>query len=528
MLNAKPAHKLSMRHIMILGSPDPEMAAIETLARDVGYTILYAAIINKDGKPQRVTPGSLPTGVLDATGYTKGPPPSSWTEAAVVLVEIPRQSTLSQHIDWADMSTGQHAYGAIYLDHHAPHPASDLPPDEYMGGSLGQFVSLLARRGQIPESWSRGAGPGLDVGDIGYPVYATCFDEDWTEDEAADNFLTSDVVVGLGNGMCAVVPPVLCALAAADHCLAAAYSGRCPGADLRGPRFDVVHDAEGKLVAVARDASAGYLADLEGTRASLYPDMSPEDFTMAIEEARRTLLEAGTVSLGQSDIDIADLRVDPDKMWWGLPSINGERYPIDFVAGPRVSAIEGRPFITYIVAKHGLALRVGGLEGEQAATFERLWMREGLAVELGCLPPDAPGPTNAYASPRGFAGGTMRDQPSIVAEFQAIDKLLSQVRAERPDATINPPAFCQQGKQHDYAGVLEQTVAWLGARDLLPKDWPRIDDFYGGCGPGTVTSTEVGVPTRPGEKCDGGQIFCRFPDELGELMKQARELARTS
>lgn len=143
------------KRIFILGASDPEMAAIEEVAKVNGVHVLYAAA---DGK--RVHPGNA----YRATGVEGEPWPPSSEGFALALIECAPADP---------ESLGQAK--PVAIDHHRPgDPGFGRPPAEYWeASSLGQVYDLL----------------GLEP------------------------------------------TPEARLVAAADHCLGAAYRSQCPGVD---------------------------------------------------------------------------------------------------------------------------------------------------------------------------------------------------------------------------------------------------------------------------------------------------------
>lgn len=161
----------------VLGAPDPEMAAIERLLRDRGRAVAYATTGGA-----RVHPGSA----YQADGTEPAVAPGS----DLVLVECALPGLVE---------------GARTIDHHRPgDPGYGLPPRAYLqASSLGQ---VLMRLYGAEEIWLVGDRPTLCV---------PC-------ERCAELTRSPYDYVR--------VPTSLLIIAAADHCLAAAYRGECPGA----------------------------------------------------------------------------------------------------------------------------------------------------------------------------------------------------------------------------------------------------------------------------------------------------------
>jgi len=208
--------------IWVLGASDPEMAAIETLLRECGQTVVYATIDGRRVTPAEAYRAGAPYYVerIDVHGIQcevsgdepagtrlvpyDGQPSLDWDSATVVRVEC----------SWA----GAGATGPI-CDHHNPGDQGyGRPPAEFLtASSIGQVVSTLARRGCLPQweqaAWLRASGSAGQMKCWGRPGRAGV---QWC------------VSTGRGHVW---IPSEIVLVAAADHCLAAAYRGECPGVD---------------------------------------------------------------------------------------------------------------------------------------------------------------------------------------------------------------------------------------------------------------------------------------------------------
>lgn len=274
------------KRVWILGAPDPEMEAIESLLRECGETVIYAT--SEDGR--RVHPSNayrcpVPEVPEDSTVY-----------AVECIGELPEE--------WAR------------IDHHrAGDPGFGRPPKDFMAASsIGQVIAELATirwwREETPEGkvyfpWEIPIEPAgwrtLPGGSHHDHDSKWGIDEigEYTEDaygESGDALVKEMVEEGgyyhvpsigwvyvvsrggfeLGVSVDAIVIPdrfVLCA--AADHCLAAAYRGDCPGVD---------PDALMRWRVETRAAFQGRLA---------------EDVLADIARARETLRAAPLVELSE-------------------------------------------------------------------------------------------------------------------------------------------------------------------------------------------------------------------------------------
>jgi hypothetical protein len=216
---------------------------------------------------------------------------------------------------------------ALDIDHHGASPFTNFPPEKFWeASSLGQFCNLF----------------GIEP------------------------------------------TPDLLAVAAADHCMAAAAQGRCPGVDL-GPDTP------------QREAL------LRRARRNFAPKMSEEEFLKACAVAAQTLRDNQTYGEGA---DLRHLHID------GPIASTGEQYPSQAQFLPVVASLEGIPYIVHIRRGDGwLALRMGGFDGGNEEHRQVIQAFLNNPSKLGCLPCDAPSPNNAYGSPeRGIGGGTLSEQ----------------------------------------------------------------------------------------------------------------------
>lgn len=202
--------------VWVLGAQDPEMELIDRLLRQCGETIVYAT----DSSGQRVHPGNA----------YRCPTPSVPKDSIVFAVEC---------IDSLPE-------GWVRIDHHRPgDPGYGRPPNEFLpASSIGQVIKELARLGLLRALWTRDEGslerPRLLPGELRYCSVRTpgslgssdhnaYLPSDWREVWMVGAGYWSN---GIRGGDTALYVPhdfILCA--AADHCLAAAYRGECPGVD---------------------------------------------------------------------------------------------------------------------------------------------------------------------------------------------------------------------------------------------------------------------------------------------------------
>lgn len=371
---------MATKRLWVLGASDPEMAAIETLLRECGEEVMYA--LGADG--ERVSPG---------TAYSSASPRHEliWRngEGVIFAVECAWQHRDGEtgdvsHVisgpvryDWAALD-GTH--DVISLDHHRPGDHGfDRQPRDYMAAStIGQVISALAWHDALPSSWPvvRHCYYPTSRGDIQYASYGEVTDcevciEGWEPDE--------DSTAEAGDSYYRVIPTELLYVAAADHCLGAAYAGQCPGVDpdaLLRHRVaaQVAHRAcavcGGTGAATGLGGDSGYDGPCHGG-----PVMTVESVLADIEGARSALETAPRLSLG-TEVTVADMR------GCHVPSLPdaGTRYGVSYIA----DGLPGRDGRVKIVCS-----------GTRAAVdaFMRVW-----------------GPCNGlvgiYGDPaRGFAGG---------------------------------------------------------------------------------------------------------------------------
>jgi hypothetical protein len=177
-----------MSTLWILGAADPEMMAVESALRAAGLDYAYAAADGKrchGGNAYRAT-GVIPNSPavsFDTTGF-----------ARIILVECEMPG-------WWGGDSGDPDHPApvvIKVDHHRPgDPGYDRPPQEFLpASSLGQVLGLLHEGRWEYAEW-RHCGQHWALTKLGLPFYFA---------SSMDRLIV-----------------------AADHCLAAAYRGRCPG-----------------------------------------------------------------------------------------------------------------------------------------------------------------------------------------------------------------------------------------------------------------------------------------------------------
>ncbi len=186
----------------ILGADDPEMSAIENMLKENGCSYFYA--VTEVGR------------VIPATTYNavalQQPDGAILSERNHDLADIVSRSVLVE----CDFP-GQTPAGRC--DHHRPaDPGYGKPPSEFLSASsIGQVVSLLAKEGddnlQGWDGWNCTMLHGTQDGDFWFHA-ARDGRQWWAVRSGRYGF---------------VVPQEIVLAAAADHCLAAAYAGQCPG-----------------------------------------------------------------------------------------------------------------------------------------------------------------------------------------------------------------------------------------------------------------------------------------------------------
>src|SRR5690606_38859652 len=119
----------------------------------------------------------------------------------------------------------------VRIDHHRPgDPGYGRPPAEFMAASsLGQVIAELARRQNLPAVWRceehvlERAPNGCVKGNPYGPYWHVGI----TPADASRRLSWGELLYDHSL----VLPRAFVLAAAADHCLAAAYRGECPGVD---------------------------------------------------------------------------------------------------------------------------------------------------------------------------------------------------------------------------------------------------------------------------------------------------------
>ena len=262
--------------VWVLGAPDPEMELIENILRQCGETVLYAT----DESGRRVHPGNAYRCPIPST-------PEGATVYAVECIDVLPE-------------------GWVRIDHHRPgDPGYGRPPEEFMrASSIGQVISALARSGALEKAvhhrlvpWvANGRDMPVDEYNRGIRTLWFWSSKDmpsWPHSEPGMiergvSWLFDGYAVYVGgrhysDDYVALIPRHIMLAAAADHCLAAAYRGQCPGVD---PTALMVWRAE--------------------TRAA-FQDRSVEEILADVERARQALREAPRIDLG-AGMEVRDMR----------------------------------------------------------------------------------------------------------------------------------------------------------------------------------------------------------------------------
>lgn len=312
---------MRQNRIWILGAPDPEMELIENILRQCGEEIIYAT----DESGRRVHPGNA----------YRCPVPSVPEGATVYAVEC---------ID-------KLPEGWIRIDHHRPgDPGCGRPPAEFLpASSIGQVLSQLARWGLVE----------------GVPV--SMYADDPEECIPGTEYPCPGEIRAIPQDKAPYVwaihtpfgwryiPTEIVLAAAADHCLAAAYRGECPGID---PTALMRWRAE--------------------TRAA-FQGRQVEDVLADVERAREALREAPTTEIGGGVVRDLRARVVPEL--------------------PEAAAREGMAFLASVTDRDGRRRVVLG--GRTSSKTVRAFMTEWAPAR---------GLVDIYGDPaRGFAGGYLQE-----------------------------------------------------------------------------------------------------------------------
>lgn len=189
---------VAITNLWVLGAPSDEMTAIEQLLNRCDQHYVYA--MRKD---QRVT--------------------RSHAYEAESLPVAQMQDLFCVFFVECEASHDHYSAGAHVLDHHRPNSCGfDLPPARALeASSLGQVMSwislLYGDRGEVPPlGWT-------ELNSVLVPSA-----KPWTSGVISTNISGGELCC---RGRWFAVPDELRYVAAADHCLEAAYRGEVPGVD---------------------------------------------------------------------------------------------------------------------------------------------------------------------------------------------------------------------------------------------------------------------------------------------------------
>lgn len=384
-----------MTSIWILGASDPEMEAIETLLRACGERVEYATVW-RDGVRRRVTPAEAYAPDVEIGEGLRG------LRATAYMVECAPAVLVGSSVDGIDW-----AGVAITIDHHHPRdPGYGLPPTEFLpASSLGQVIAELARLGRLP-AWPEAAWPYRVYGrprvgvhavqwSVGStPRYVACVAGSATREVYVGQSLSDDERSTRGvykrvpvvSRICAI-PEEYLLIAAADHCLTAAYRGECPGVDPDA----LMRWRAASRAAFQRRAVEAVLADVERAREALMDApvvrLSPEPWEPACGVHGRT------GACWQSGGPDPSVRTDACYAM-GDPLLAVDMRGQYIPELPEAAARDGVCFIASLTERDG-RIKVVCQSGTptQIEAFMRVWA-------------PAQGLTGIYGDPaRGYAGG---------------------------------------------------------------------------------------------------------------------------
>jgi len=348
-----------MTRIWILGSADPEMEAIENLLREAGQRIVYA--LGPDG--QRARAGDA-------------------YRVAALSEPIPPATVYRVECDGPAIPAD-----AIVIDHHRPgDPGYGRPPTEFLpASSLGQTLAALARLDALVDFHGDAYnGPARWIDQLGGMKYDTN-ERAWSLRARKDwiAFPCGAECCGYELGPMAKVPHDIVLAAAADHCLAAAYRGECPGVD--------------------PDALMQWRVECRAA----FQRRSVNDVLADVERAREALREAPVLILADAipcDYHAAaDVQCGHCRQGVFARDMRGQHVP----ELPEASAREGECFVASLRERDGRTKIVCFSDTPaQIDAFMRVWGPEH-------------GLTDIYGDPaRGFAGGYVAPTDTQTKESQ--------------------------------------------------------------------------------------------------------------
>lgn len=310
--------------IWILGAPDPEMESIEALLRECGETVRHATAPSGE----RIRPGQYgaPIHIGDATTvYTVecDPPlacgePEDEPDAGQVTIDGRRYMAARRCVE----------VSVIRIDHHCPgDPGYGRPPSEFLAASsIGQVIAELALAHALRLDWA----PCYHRQPYGWQSQAPQFEPYYGcgHTRGRLGWVGSPARWAVGypaaHTDAIYIPAEIVLIAAADHCLGAAYRGECPGVD---PDALMRWRAESRARFQGRPV-AEVLADVERAQAALRA--APE----------LVLLEDPC-----SDVVVRDMRQSVDQRPTRELPEAAVRLGIGYVSGPLVGP-DGRQKIT--------------------------------------------------------------------------------------------------------------------------------------------------------------------------------------
>lgn len=241
----------------ILGAPDPEMTHIESLLREAGERVAYATL-----NGQRVRPSDA---------YQADGPVVSSGHVYLVECDIP--------------ALHQTGVSITRIDHHREgDPGYGLGPDQFLpASSIGQVIALLCRAGILQPTNASDCNYVTNAAFVRTQVRTKYdwapgpWEYQWTDAHVVGASAPAGTHDGIRDGFSDTrrtmvslmfryrVPEAIIMAAAADHCLAAAYRGECPGVDpdaLMRWRVETRAKFQGRSV-------ESLMADVERARAAL-------------------------------------------------------------------------------------------------------------------------------------------------------------------------------------------------------------------------------------------------------------------
>lgn len=242
------------KRLWVLGASKPEMDQIAHLLTECGESVTYA--VGQDGQRVHSENSYRAVGTVAPDGTR---PDLDW-DTIVFLVECDGGSLRdSLGITFAEARSGHPGREFRVIDHHRPgDPGYGWPPREFLAASsIGQVIAELAKTGAlrraIPKeheiAYWMASHDNLPVAEYNEMLRTQWFWSRQEEMPGPDPYASAGTIARgvsfLYDGYCvavrrndfyferrvALIPRPLIYAAAADHCLAAAYRGECPGVD---------------------------------------------------------------------------------------------------------------------------------------------------------------------------------------------------------------------------------------------------------------------------------------------------------